>query len=466
MTQSKDDGRLPHLERFGSDDAFRQFSFRDEETGEIISLKEFLARHGIAVSEDEEEGEEGAGPGDGEAGAEAEAEADGAELALGWVREPSRSKLPRWRNLSTGEVRYQEHSPGVQRARPEQWRPLERLAPEDQDADQVSRRRAQREYHPLRERYLARDDKVVRDDEGQLKTVFLDVDAWRELLPEYQGTNAHAVHRAAGYLDMRLSEELLREMQGKGNNRVAFLSGGGGSGKTTAFGQHFADSNYPLVLDQTGSNEGWVTHLISEAKEHGYEVDLVFVDRHPRDAWFEGVVGRALRDHRSGRPPRTVPLEVALRSNIKARETALRFLRNNPEYSIKVIDNNRGKGRSVLIEDRAQAIEYLERQKHDYESLLEELSRDTRRLHEQGTIPPDIARGLIGGRPADDRRSQPGPAAPGPGPQGGPGRRPAGPPPGTGGKGPAHAPPAPGGRRPAELSQPADLSLATFRPPD
>lgn len=265
--------------------------------------------------------------------------------------------------------------------------------------EQQTLTRAKEQYKDLKDRYLAKDDLATRNSEGDLVGVTLNTDEWRDLFPEYKGTNASDVHEASSYANKKLLAESMEAMKGKGNNRFLILAGGGGSGKGTATKQYLDQSEYPIRLDQVSDNLKKLNDKIDEAKAAGFTPDYVFIDRHPADAWKQGVVKRALSAREKGELARTVPLEIALKANLDSRKVAIEVLKTRLDIPVRVIDNNHGLTNARLITDRSQAIHFLESQNHDHDQLLKELRDDTHRLYERGKIPADIAAGLIPERP-------------------------------------------------------------------
>ena len=282
------------------------------------------------------------------------------------------------------------------------------LSPKAAATDAATRERAGRLYKNFKRKYLAKNGTFGPD--GQLKSVCLNTDEWRDLFHEYRGTNSAAVHEASSALNKKLFAEALVAMKGKGNGKLVVLAGGGGSGKGTAVGDFFDESDYPIRLDQVSDDYKKLNQKLDEARAAGFEPAYTFIDRHPKDAWA-GVVGRAVRAREKGRPARTVPLKTALKANLAARAVAIQVLKNRLDIEPAVIDNNHGFGKTRLITDRAAAIAYLESQNHDEAKLFQELEDDTLRLHESGEIPADIAEGLVGKAAVHDRRLQPRPDA-------------------------------------------------------
>jgi len=334
------------------------------------------------------------------------------------------------------------------------------LNEEDARIERETQERARREYPKLRDAYA----KLMGtfDNDGNLKSIQFNTDEWRGLFPEYQGTNAHAVHEAASYLNKRFLAEALETMKGVGNNSVLLLAGGGGSGKGSATKEHLDQSEYPIVIDQVSDKLSKSSKAIDQAKANGYSAEVAFVDRHPEDAWRGGVVPRAVNARKKGGLARTVPLDVALQANINARMAALDLLKSDPDAKVSVINNNVGPGLAYIIKDRDEAIQFLESQNHDFGTLREKLANETRELHERGVIPDDIAAGLLPGGAAAHGRDEPGRAEGGD--SGGPAAQPAatGGTAGTADEGATHRPTVGGGGSPNEgVAVPGEFGFAT-----
>jgi predicted RNA methylase/2'-5' RNA ligase len=272
------------------------------------------------------------------------------------------------------------------------------LSPEEAEVERRSQEHAHRNYGDIRAKYLAENG--APDGKGGHKSVVLNTDAWRDHLPGYDGTNAHAVHEAASTLNNRLYLEMLREQKGKGNGRMLVLAGGGGSGKGTATRDYFDEHGYPIVLDQVSGNLEKLEKKLDEAKAHGYEPEYVFIDR-PADDAYRSVVNRALYLGSKGRLPRTVPIDRALSDNTHARKVALALLEKRQDVRPQIVDNRGGAGLRRLITDRAEAIAYLKEQIAADEAktragLRDHLADEVLARHGRGEIPRNVARGLLG----------------------------------------------------------------------
>jgi hypothetical protein len=273
-----------------------------------------------------------------------------------------------------------------------------------QEISAITEKRAAEHYPELKEKYL-RGGGGSYDAHGNLTSVNLNTDDWRPLFPEYHGTNAADVHEASGTLNKRLFTESLQTMKGKGNNTMVVLAGGGGSGKGTAVGQFFDQAQYPIRLDQVSDNVEKLEGKLDEAIKAGYKAEYLFVDRPPELAW-KGVVGRAVNARKAGGLARTVPLEIALKANLAARQTAIEMLQRRHDIPVRVIDNSRGPGEARMLTDRNEALAHLKSQVYDHEKLLEKMRHDTLGIYERGDLPHDIAEGLVGAGAVATRRAQ------------------------------------------------------------
>lgn len=285
------------------------------------------------------------------------------------------------------------------------------LPPAEAEIERASQEYAHTNYPQIREEYLRGDparglepNGYYDPETGELKSVTLNTDEWRALLPGYVGTNAGAVHGAASWLNKMLLWETLREQAGKGNNESTVLAGGGGSGKGTATKGYLQREDTPVILDQVSDNYKKLMAKIDEARAAGFQPTFTFVDRPPGGA-LAGVTGRALNLRAKGQLARTVSVGAALHANIAARRVALEVLEKNPEVRSSIIDN-RGEHDGQLfarrqILDRGEAITYLKSRIAEDEAavargLEQRIRADIDRRAHAGEIDPDIATGLLG----------------------------------------------------------------------
>lgn len=248
-------------------------------------------------------------------------------------------------------------------------------------------------YENAKKQYLATHGTF--DENGNLKSVVANVDHWRDLIPGYNGINAPDTHPAAKHANEKFLDEMLAEMKGKGNGKVAILGGGGGSGKGTAVASHFDERDYPIRLDQTSSDYDSLMERVNKMKEHGMEPDLVFIDRRPREAWH-GVVGRSANLMQKGEPPRVVPKRTAIEANINARKVAAKIAKEHPDIPLRVIDNHGGYNESRIIKDRDEIVKHLDGQDYNIDEELKEADNHVSELERKGKLPEHVAKALRG----------------------------------------------------------------------
>ena len=257
------------------------------------------------------------------------------------------------------------------------------------------------------------NENVTYGPDGKLVSVALNTDEFRDLFPEYVGTNSGEVHEACSALNKVLFKRMLEQMKGRGNGKMIILAGGGGSGKGSATDKHFAQQEYPIRLDQVTGELNQADKKFKQAIEAGWkqeDFEFCFVDREPADAWNAGVVNRAINLRKKGELARTVALQRdngsgAYQDNLNARKTALELMKKYPEMTVRIIDNNHGHDQSVLIRDRDKAMQFLEEQiaKHEAAGDIRPQLRDkTLARHDAGEIPEDILRGLLGDKAVDE----------------------------------------------------------------
>lgn len=232
------------------------------------------------------------------------------------------------------------------------------------------------------------------DENGEIQSITLNTDDWRTLFPEYHGTNAGDVHEASSTLNKKLWKEALATMKGKGNNKVAILAGGGGSGKS-GVGKFVDIPQYPIQLDQVSDNVQKMMDKVVEAQASGYGVDYFFVDRPPEEAWLNGVVKRALNLREKGKIARTVPIDIAIKANVEARKAAIDVLKNHPNIPVSILDNTGRNGKSRMITNRDEAIRHLESQNYNWEETRDQMVKATQERYDRGEMDEDIARGLL-----------------------------------------------------------------------
>lgn len=330
--------------------------------------------------------------------------------------EPTEAKEPPAKGKPKAEV----PGPGGQWAKPSEMPHAKPKGLTGKQVDELTQARAQEHTAAYIEAYLDPNrnpgeknpnENVNYDSDGKLRSLAVNTDEFRDLFPEYVGTNSGDVHEASSHLTKALYARALKELKGKGNETIIVLAGGGGSGKGTATNDHFDQEGYPIRLDQvSGDYKKLMEKLYASAGKPGSAEEAgwskfayCFVDREVAGAW-DGVVFRALNGRAKGKLARTVALERATHDNIEARKVALKVFEENPELPCMVIDNNHGRNNSQKIENRDEAIKFLKKRIADEEAKLgqiEQLRENTLARFDAGEVPEDILRGLLGDKTVD-----------------------------------------------------------------
>lgn len=256
-------------------------------------------------------------------------------------------------------------------------------------------------YEKLKDEYLnAVDGKgktknAVLNADGSVKSVILNTDEWRPLFKDfgYDGTNAADIHEASSYLNNKLYNEMLAQQAGKGNKKILYLAGGGGSGKGSAVKGLIQMEDYPIIVDGVFSNfEKNVGKIDTASKKYGYTPHVVFVDRYPEDA-AKGIIKRAGTLEAKGELPRTVPLAHGAKDNLVVRPTMARLKAERPDITLDIIDNNLGEGGQQMISGDRH-LDFLARKGYnqDVASLEASAKQYGKELLQQGKLSERIAK--------------------------------------------------------------------------
>ena len=166
-------------------------------------------------------------------------------------------------------------------------------------------------------------DNIISSDEGKY------------IIPGFTGKNAPNFHEAASGLAKYLYDSYLATRKNKGNNTVLFMSGGTGSGKTTALrnaGVEF--QQYPIVYDTNLSGIKNSIGKIKKALDNGFKVEIAYVQRDPITAFEQGVLPRVKSRGRI----------VSIDEHISRHQGALQTLQNlqkkfGDQIRVSFIDN-------------------------------------------------------------------------------------------------------------------------------
>lgn len=231
--------------------------------------------------------------------------------------------------------------------------------------DRVYETRLARQIDNSIDRAMADYAKIEGSEGGKI----LNTDLARELSADYRAdrTRSAAVHEPASYLVKQMYERRLAEPAGP-NERVIFSGGGTGAGKTTGF--EAAAKVDPTLRDAKIIYDTNLNGLdssikkIDQALASGRNADILFTYRDPVDALKNGALPRAMR------MGRTVPLNEHAKTHVDSLDT-LRELQQryagNERVTIRVLDNNHGKGGAKL-----SSVEALPRL--DYNAVLGDLN--------------------------------------------------------------------------------------------
>ncbi|MBI2798974.1 MAG: zeta toxin family protein [Gammaproteobacteria bacterium] len=241
---------------------------------------------------------------------------------------------------------------------------------------------------------VKRYDTLPESDGGKI----LSVDSARDLSADYNASKesrsqlAFAVHEPASWFIKKLYELRLAAL--KPGEHVMFMSGGTGSGKTTAIADvpqvKKAYNKAAFAYDGNLHSFDSAITKIDQALAAGAKVDIVHVQRDPVESLIKGALPRA------NRQGRTVPLESHLDTHIGSAETIQRLAERyagNDKVKISVIDNTRGKGQA-----KASNLAFVKG--FDYNGVEEKALSALHNEYATKAINSDIYAAFLGGQPA------------------------------------------------------------------
>jgi len=261
----------------------------------------------------------------------------------------------------------------------------QKYSPVRKDVEAAAIAHVEQNYDSLKEQYLK------ENTEGQ--TLTINTDEWRGMLPGYNGWNAGDVHKAASKANKRLFTEALTEQQGKANNRILFLGGGGGSGKGSV-GDLTRQGEYAIVFDGVNGDRKNLLERVQRAKDAGFGVDFAFVHNPPAKAAAQSI-GRARHLAEAGKPPRVVPAKILIGDNYDAADVARSLINEDLAATgfdgIMIVDNSGALGEGRVVEGpEAQAV--LSRDPAQREPLIRALNEQLNTLQSQITNLPGSER--------------------------------------------------------------------------
>jgi len=249
------------------------------------------------------------------------------------------------------------------------------------------------------------NEKIANDVDGVLteyaqleKTKngkIIDPDQARELSEDYRNNRslAGAVQEPVSELTDFYFNKRLSETYGDEGTWV-FTGGGTASGKSAVVTGEVEDA-VDQVVDGTLKNAEKSIAKITEVADSGKDVQVVYMDRKPGDA-FKGALRRAQNQEAELGSGRTVPIEVFLNTHQGARESIGKIVKafeNDPRVDVEVWDNTGGIGeQSLTTVDKIS--------KMDYNKSLAEVNDILEKAYENNEISASVYEGFRGRPPA------------------------------------------------------------------
>jgi hypothetical protein len=247
------------------------------------------------------------------------------------------------------------------------------LSPEAQAVEVRVVEQVEQELDGLVEQYLERFRVVVGTDLA--RELFSDYTASLQSRLQF----ALAIQRSAAYV---ADEVYKRILSGPVLGDALFTAGGTGAGKTTAIRTSSQTSGLiseaAIVYDSNFNSLSSAKAKVTLALEVGLRVIVIFVHRHPVEAYLEGVLPRSLVEGR------TVSIEGHLRMHRDSLKTFLRcqrFFAENPQAAFLVL-NNTGHEAEAFPSD----IAYLKSVQYPQEELFNAIKEGLDHAYSQGKI--------------------------------------------------------------------------------
>ncbi len=210
-------------------------------------------------------------------------------------------------------------------------------------------------------------------------------DLARELFPEYSASietklkYAAAVQKSAASLADMVYETILAEERG---GAALFTAGGTGAGKTSAILRNMerTESMFGtrVIYDSNFNSFKSSLKKIELALAVGCKVSVIFVHRHPVEAYLEGVIPRA------GEQGRTVSIEGHLRMHKDSMATFLkaqRRMEDNENVAFTVLVNTGHESETFQAD-----IDYLKTVKYDDDVLFAAIRKGLDDVYSEGKI--------------------------------------------------------------------------------
>lgn len=241
----------------------------------------------------------------------------------------------------------------------------------------------------LLEQYAKENGKVVSADRA--KKLFESVG--------YTGEDSAPYQKYAGDLIKRHFDNLLKESEGTGKD-VVVMTGGTGSGKSTAVDAFESEENVAAIFDVNLTDAKKNGALIEQILESGLKPKIEYILRDPENAFLDGVVERAMNED-SPDFGRVVSLKEHMAVHEKAKQTFQELVEKYGDKAEFNITDNRGEPgqEKELSFDELKNIDY------NYPKIEESLKNE---LEQRTDIPENLKRAFLKGeRGREDSQSPP-----------------------------------------------------------
>lgn len=238
--------------------------------------------------------------------------------------------------------------------------------------------------------YLDDNYQQVKSEYDKKYGNVLDADNVRDFSEDYisnPSENSNAIHSPSSSFLFKMYQEKLAEPAPEGKqNKVVFIGGGSGSGKSSIQFDNTSDAQ--IVYNTSMAPLQVAKNQINRALNAGKTVDINYVYRDPLSSFENGVVPRA---NETGR---VVPISEIVRSHIGSRESIDKIqseYAGDDKVNIKIYDNTGKKGeQKVVTADQLPAAT-------DAKQLSDKLNSIADKLLSEGKISQSVYDQLKGG---------------------------------------------------------------------
>ncbi len=192
------------------------------------------------------------------------------------------------------------------------------------------------------------------------------------IIPNFGPDKSAAYHEAASAYAKDYYKKLLADESTK-DKPVLITAGGAGAGKSS--GLQLASKETPGGLDRYAAindtnlaNMASADSRIQPALDSGRKVRILYTYRDPTEAFVNGNIPRAARTGR------VVPIEPHADTHIGSLQTIQQLAekyKDNPNVSIKIVDNSRGKGNETFA-----PVDFLKNKQYNKDELIATLRKE------------------------------------------------------------------------------------------